>query len=264
MLRTWSSALLIAASATLLILNVSGSVSAPTFDESTEATNGVLVAGYHYAPRGDRAELQNMLEKQLPKFDLELINDVVFESLVHSDNRRIQLHENWFMWITGLFYEPAGRTQSAQRIVSGGHAICSEAAAVVNEISKINGVQARLIALNGHVVSEVLTEQGWQIADPDYGVVYANGFEVLQAGGMATIMAEKLNQKGYGEATIAGYIGHFETTEDNRALSIGAASSPRLHVFERLSEWLKWIIPGALFVVGAGGLRGYTYNRMRN
>jgi hypothetical protein len=57
--------------------------------------------------------------------------------------------------------------------------------------------------------------------------------------GTIPTMADKLERKGYGEAKIAAYVDYFVTTDDNRVLDIGAASSPRLRAFERLAEWSK-------------------------
>lgn len=255
---TWTLTLLFAAAATL-VLNLSGLLFGPSLAGGAPITTGLSVPGYHYAVR-DKDRLQAMLDQPMPRFDLELVNNEVFESLVHSDNRRIQLHENWLMWVAGLFYEPMSRTQNPERIVSGGQAICSEAAAVVNEIARVNNLDARLIALSGHVVAEVLTEEGWQIADPDYGVVYSVGLQALEARTMTADITQKLSRKGFNKVTIAQYIEFFGTSEDNVVLDVGAASSPRLYAFENLSELLKWMIPGILFLLTLVMLR----RQMRN
>ncbi len=233
----------------LLAMNVIGLDESPTA-APTQSGSGVLVAGYHYPLRPDRTKLQAMLEAPMLEFELETVNQIVFESLIHSSDRRIRPVENWLAWLAGLVYEPAGKTQDARKIVSGGHAICSEAAAVVNAISEINGVDARLVALNGHVVSEVRTDNGWRIADPDYGGVYPHSLATLQAGEATALMGHKLHQRGYDEDTISGYVDYFETAEDNYRLDVGAASSPRLRTFEQVSEWLKWTIPVALILAG--------------
>lgn len=235
------------AAVVLLIVNLLGTALGPFYRGPGPAAGEAAIAGYHFSPR-DRTELQSMLKTRTREFDLELVNNIVFESLVHADDRRIQLHENWIMWLAGLVYEPASRTQSARRIVAGGRAICSEAAAVVNEVARINGVDARLVALNGHVVSEVRTGDGWQIADPDYGVVFTSDLDTLESGHMSAVMEEKLRLRGYSDASIARYVEFFETPEDNAVLDVGSVSSPRLHAFERFSEWLKWIVPFALLI----------------
>ena len=260
-LRSAYASMLVAVGVTLFILNLAGIVIGPTDSSPRSTPERATIPGYHFSSRNP-TDLQSMLAQKAPTFDLEVVNNVVFESLVHADDRRVQPHENWIMWLAGWVYEPASKTQNAWRIVSGGRAICSEAAAVVNEISKINGVDARFVVLNGHVVSEVRTDKGWQIADPDYGVVYSADLALLEAGGMSTVIKEKLKRRGFTDTTIASYIDFFESTEDNRVLEIGLPSSPRLHTFEQVAEWLKWILPGLMIITGLIVMREWR-NRAR-
>ena len=196
-----------------------------------------------------------MLNKPMNTFDMDQVNSTIFESLVHTDTRRIQPRENWLQWIAGVFHEPLSRTQNPHRIASGGGGICSEATAVLNHIANLNGLDTRFVALNGHVLSEVRTRDGWRLADPGYGFVYPVGLTALKADAMVPMMRQLLEDKGYNDALTARYVEFFQSAEDNRVTEINVALSPRLHTFEVSSEWLKWLIPGALILSGAFGLR---------
>ena len=220
-------------------------------DENYEYTSGAI-PGYSY-PVQDTLRLQGLLEKPMTNFDLESVNNVIFESIIHSDKRKIHIYENWLLWLGGTIYEPLSRTQNPKRIVSGGRALCSEVSAVFNSIAKLNGFEARFVRLNGHVVSEIRTDNGWRVVDPDYGVSYPVGLEVLEKREGMPLIRQLLKYRGYKEHTIDFYILLFQSSEDNKVTEVDAALSPRLDAIEIASEWLKWVIPTILIFLGMFG-----------
>lgn len=212
------------------------------------------IPGYDY-PTQDSSKLRSLLDRPMDTFDLVAVNDIISASLVHSDKRTIQLYENWLLWLGGKFYEPLSRTQDAERIVAGRGGLCSEVSAVMNRIAERNGLEARFIGLNGHVVSEIKTENGWRVADPDYGVTYAVGLGYLEGEHGPQTMKSALRGMGYNDKTIESYIKIFQSSEDNVVSDVGIALSPRLYRAEMIAEWLKWIIP-VLLILG-----GISYTR---
>jgi len=76
------------------------------------------IPGYDY-PIQDTSRLQNMLEKPMVDFELQDVNNAIFQSIIHSDKRQIQIYENWLLWLGGKIYQPLGRIQSPNRVVSG-------------------------------------------------------------------------------------------------------------------------------------------------
>ena len=207
------------------------------------------IPGYDY-PTQDSSKLRDLLDRPMDNFDLVAVNDIISASLVHSDKRRIQLYENWLLWLGGKLYEPLSRTQDAERIVEGRGGLCSEVSAVMNRIAERNGLEARFIGLNGHVVSEIKTETGWRVADPDYGVTYAVGLGYLEGENGPQTMKSALSGMGYNDQTIEYYIKIFQSSEDNGVSDVGIALSPRLYRAEMIAEWLKWIIPVLLILAG--------------
>ena len=69
-------------------------------------------------------------------------------------------------------------------------------------IAEINGLQARFIALGGHAVAGALTDQGWRVTDPDYGVTFDAYIDKLEERGAAAIM-EAVSRRGYADSVIA-------------------------------------------------------------
>lgn len=209
------------------------------------------IPGYNYPVR-DPSKLQVMLAEPMAKFDLAYLNDTIFESIAHSDKRYLHIYENWLLWLGGKFYPPLSRSQDPERIVSGGAALCSEVSAVLNAIAKRNGFETRFVGLNGHVVSEILTDKGWRVVDPDYGITFPVGLEVLEKETGSPIIRRLLMGRGYKIETIDWYLRIFQSEEDNVVTAVDIALSPRLYAVELISEWLKWIIP---VLILSGGIR---------
>lgn len=210
---------------------------------------GGKVAGYDYSIRG-KSQLLEMLERPVGHFDVANVNNIVFETIAHGGDRKIQPYENWLLWLGGKFYDPLSRTQNPKRIVSGSSALCSEVAAVFNSISGLNGLDARFVSLDGHVVSEVHTADGWRIVDPDYGVAYSVGLDVLETEEGVPLMRKALVDRGYSAETVRQYIDLFQTSSNNKVAQVGAALSPRLYVVEIVSDYLKWVIPLVILLLG--------------
>jgi len=233
----------------LILVNMLGFVLGISLVGENYEYLGDSIPGYSY-PVQDTSALQDMLGQPLTNFDLESVNNAIFESIIHSDERKIHMYENWLLWLGGIFYEPLSRTQNPRRIVLGGGGLCSEVSAVVNSIARLNGFETRFVALNGHVVSEIRTENGWRVVDSDYGVTYPVGLEVLEEVEGAPLMRQLLKNRGFNEGTIDWYIQLFQSSADNTVTEVDVAFSPRLYAIELSAEWFKWIIPIILIFLG--------------
>lgn len=233
----------------LIAINILGFVISPSVIGKDNDNRENAIPGFDY-PTQDSSNLFDLLDRAMDNFDLVTVNDIISASLVHSDKRTIQLYENWLLWLGGKFYEPLSRTQDADRIVAGRGGLCSKVSAVMNRIAERNGLEARFIGLNGHVVSEIKTENGWRVADPDYGVTYDVGLGYLEGENGPQTMKSALRGMGYNDKTTESYIKVFQSAEDNVVSDIGIALSPRLYRVEMIAEWLKWLIPVLLLLAG--------------
>ncbi len=209
------------------------------------------VAGYYY-PIRDQSALPALLVAPSKDFNLEAVNTLIFESMIHSDARRIGFRENWLLWLMGHVHEPFSHTQDPEKIIAGGGGLCSEVTTVLKRIVEVNGLQAHFVHLMGHTLLEVETKEGWRIADPDYGVTYPVGLKVLEGKNGADLISKRLYAKGYSTDEVERYIHAFQTVEDNLISDASRqVESPRLYMIEQWAGWLKWIIPVLLIGIGS-------------
>jgi len=268
------SSALILISLILIALNIAGLVMVPSVPGSQLAPTEKPVPGFHHAilpTAALRKILDSSSENLLKARDVEYANNLVFSSIRHSKQRRLNIEENWLLWLMGRFYEPFLKTQNTARLVKGGAAICSESAQVLKTLVERAGLAARFVGLSGHVVLEVKTSDGWKIADPDYGVTYPVGLDVLETKKGVELLTNAMASKGYDEATIHNYVSLFQSSEDNHSNPIGKPMSPRLYYIEIVADGLKWLIP--LIMIGlaiavkrgsllAGGARQASSRRL--
>lgn len=229
----------------LFTLNLLGFIIEPKFSNYKEG-NGKGIAGYNYSNQEPEALLE-LLAGKSNNFSLPLINELIFQTIRHSDERRITILENWLLWIGGHFYEPLSWTQNAERIIKGRAALCGEVVILLNTIAEKNGLKARIITFPHHVVSEIETDKGWIVADPDYGVTFPWGLPTTED---RKNLEKALQEKGYDDEKIKNYITLFQTANNKNINQYTTALNPRLKEVEKIADYLKWIIPLLLLIIG--------------
>ncbi|MCE9527395.1 MAG: hypothetical protein K8R36_15230 [Planctomycetales bacterium] len=181
-------------------------------------------------------------------FDLQEATSQVFRGTVHSDQRRIQYSENWVQWLAGQGYAPLLHTQDTDLLINGGVANCGERAQILKTLAEAAGRKCRFVGLNGHVVLEVEDEGIWQLADPDYGIAYTSGVELLSKPTAASLVRETLHESGYKGVKVEQYLYILQSSDDNSFLPPGQALSPRLFALEAACWWLAWFLPPLAFL----------------
>lgn len=252
--RSYASISLLVLGSAFLSINAAGLFWEPPSAAPSLVPEAQQVPGFHYAI-GSNAELLRRLSTPEKEFSLEATNDLVARTIRHVEDRRLAFYENPLMWMAGKVYDPLSRTQNPHKIARGARGLCSEAALVLTAIAKLNGVPARLVGLNGHVVSEIETLQGWRVADPDYGITFPATLHELEGPAGPPMIEQALRSKGYDNATVRRYVEVFQTASDNEVAPIHAPLSPRLAKVEACSEWLNWIVPIAFLAIGTLGFR---------
>ena len=229
-----------------------------SLDKSAAVTGGlILVLGVFLAGLAvfDLALPKPSLVLNAP-INLEQANAIVHQATIHSDKRRIAITENWLQWALGKLYPPLARTQNADRLLAVSLTECSERSQILKVLAESAGHRCRFVGLNGHVVLEVETDRGWQVADPDYAVVYPVGIESLQAPASTALIRDTLAAAGHAEPQIEQYLGIVQSAEDNTVLPIGGPLSPRLAAVEAWCERLALPLPLGMVVIGASLLLG--------
>jgi hypothetical protein len=180
--------------------------------------------------------------------------DAIGERLVHGQSSH-GFFSNWIMWGLGKLNVNAGMARNPDVVLrTQASALCSEASFLMVEAARREGLEARHVGLNGHVVAEIKTDDAWQLYDPDMKVRSGFGKDEapLEDFNIETLAADKdLAEKVYP----AKYAAMIISTDDNK---IGApyqqfnVGAQQLMQGERLAEWLKFGIPCAMFLISLG------------
>jgi hypothetical protein len=176
---------------------------------------------------------------------------VVDDAHIHTDRRHLFLLENWMMYAFSKIYPPAEYTQDADRIIRSGGALCGQVALVLMDACRKNGIEARQIGLNGHVILEAKTENGWQIYDSDYGIMLPMSLADAERPENKERITRIYLDAGHHPDDVSNIVGFYQTASDNVTMPLYGQLCPRIWIIERTTEYLKWIVP--VFFVLAGG-----------
>jgi len=78
---------------------------------------------------------------------------------------------NWILWSLGHLHPGFAHIYDPQLLVSGGHSlVCEQAAVVLGELFRRSGLPVRLVGLTKHVAVEVWADGEWRYFDPDLEV----------------------------------------------------------------------------------------------
>jgi hypothetical protein len=208
------------------------------------------------------------------------LNSVVAQAMAHEwadrsideYHLRVPIWENYILYFMSyamprpfLKYEFADYEKALER----GVGLCSQHALVLTEILREEGIEAQVIALDGHVVARVEVEKGeWIIADPDYGVVIPHDILKVQNGPEMVLPYYIVATKNYrpgGKGHSAEKIAAIYGRENNYILEEGAKGymGAARYNFEKNSYRVKWLLPAALMLPALVLLSARAFRRYR-
>jgi hypothetical protein len=161
---------------------------------------------------------------------------------------RPSLAENWPLHVaTRLTAMPGVEALDWQAAVYRGVGFCSQAALAVVDYLSEQGIPARIVDLDGHVVAAAKTpDDRTFLLDADYDVVLPFGLEIAER--EPARVAAAYRAAGV-PADEAARISGIYRPAGNGAMPV-FWYRPRLHLAALISAWLVWLVPLAL--VGAG------------
>lgn len=167
--------------------------------------------------------------------------------LINPEYTKPTVFENWILWGWSQkegYYEWID-TRKAVRLGGG---FCSQHAIILNNILRNQDIEARILALEGHVLNEVKINGTWRVYDSDFNVSFKESLRTLENN------PEKVFQV-YKDAGIsvdqAKYIQEiFESHTDNWHYLTSIRYSPRQYVLEKASFILIWVLPLGLLLLG--------------
>ncbi len=175
-----------------------------------------------------------------------LLYEVVIDRFTHNAGARHTIFTNWLLYLAGKFASPLGVIWDPDLFVAKGQSlICSQSSYLLVQLALQNGIRARHVGLNGHVVMEAWYDNDWHLFDPDAEVVPKSSGIILSVDRLA--QNNELLTKLY--PPIKGdFIDIVSSREDNSFAShpIGTYfewKSQVLFYFEKLAQILKYLIP---------------------
>jgi len=142
-----------------------------------------------------------------------------------------------------------------------GGGFCSQHAILFNDIARRQGIQSRILGLNGHVVNEALVDGAWRAYDPDYGVAFGASLRDLERD--PEKVRETYRRAGRPDEEARKWAAVFASDVDNWHFRTSGTYAPRRALLEPAARLLVWALPAALVLAGVriGGRIGRRPHR---
>lgn len=166
---------------------------------------------------------------------------------------RVPVYENYLLYLASYLNPDEYRKYefcNYRKAIDRGVALCSQRAIILSQILDQNGIDSRIVGLNGHVVVEAQVDKAndtWWVADPDYGVVINRDIAAIQKD--SEVIRPDYLIRGYDVKTIDNLSRIFRT-EQRIYRNVKEYRDWKVYDFEYLSYFLIWMIPIALICPG--------------
>ncbi|MBI5354138.1 MAG: hypothetical protein HZB50_15960 [Chloroflexi bacterium] len=175
------------------------------------------------------------------------LTQVAYEATVHywngvtnytEFNHRIPIYENFLLW-----WQFPGPHEfcNPYKAIERGVSICSQVTKIIVNVWKQNGFRGDEVALDGHVIAEVIVGYDsrndpvkW-VLDGDFGVVFEHNLDFLQDN--LKVVKQGYLDAGYPESS-ADHFSSFYGPEGNYVITTHGGCNG-----ENFSYKLKWLIP---------------------
>jgi hypothetical protein len=161
---------------------------------------------------------------------------------------------NWILYLMGWLDPAFAHIWDPGLMVERGHSlICDQSSYLLLTLALSQGIEARHVGLNGHVVMEAWFDSDWHMYDPDLEVVPLDPYgRMLSVEELAS--TPKLLEKYYGPHGVQDIIA---SREDNTYVSYpaGARFEWKANLLALLEQWMevaKFLLPALLFAAGIG------------
>ena len=167
-----------------------------------------------------------------------------------KNNLWIAPTNNYIIWTASFFYPKFRKFHlfNYKSIINRGIGDCSQQAIALQDFLRKSGVNAYIFGLDGHVVVYV-NDQKWGelVLDPDIGVYLPYTKDEIQSN--PSLIEPYYRDKGISESTIKKYVALFARSNQEFDPPYSRLSEsvykyrPKLFLFWKISEIIKWIIP---------------------
>lgn len=182
---------------------------------------------------------------------MDVLYNTVTERFTHKDATH-NFFSNWLLCLAGKIHPALSHIYDPNLLVSKGYSlICDQSSYVLLSLALANGIKARHVGLDGHVVMEAWYDSDWHLYDPDLEVVPLDSVgQILSVEKLA--LNQELLKKYYG---LHGAVDIVGSRENNTYMSYPEGSrfewkTNVLVYFEKVMEALKFVFPMVFIVVG--------------
>lgn len=212
-----------------------------------------------------QAYYQNILEYQSAQKEFEQLKsnsnlsnheksqkllEIISNSFLHIPDRAIKIDffDNWFLWLSALKNPQHLISQDADFMWRRGGGFCDQAAMIYSAKAQELDIPARLVWLNGHVISEILLDKKWSAVDPDLAIFWDKPASAFGQELSHDQIKSKIENSGY-ETKLAEKIATiYSSVEDNRYSLMPYL--PSLYAYEKKAVYPASAIPIFLILVG--------------
>ena len=184
-----------------------------------------------------------------PHRSLAELNDLVFQTIRHSDQLEIRWTDNFIQKSLAYLYPPLREPQLPWQILQQQQGLCSDSCKILQWQLQQAGIDSAFLGLGQHVVLLVHHQGRYYWADPDFGIVVTydpttgrpDEFQLIEQG----------RHRGFSEPTLRRLREILADRTDWTRLAWNQPLSPRLTLVAKISELTVQFAP--LFLL-AGGL----------
>jgi hypothetical protein len=183
------------------------------------------------------------------------IMDVLYDTVTERFTHKAATHtfySNWLLYLAGKIHPAFAHIRDSNSMVANGHSLsCDQSSYLLLNLALANGIKARHVGLDGHVVMEAWYDSDWHLYDPDLEVAPLDYTDQVLSVEKLALNSELLD-KYYGAHEFAYIVG---SRENNTYVSYPEGSwfewrSNVLVYFESSMEVLKFVLPIAFIVAG--------------
>lgn len=174
--------------------------------------------------------------------------------LISSEHTKPSFFENWILW---SWAQILGHHEwlDTQRAIRLGGGFCSQHAIVFSNILRHQGIDSRILNLNGHVLNEILIDGQWKVYDSDFNIAFNVSLKELEDNPRKVFDA--YINIGQTEQEARHWQSVFQSHADNWHFRSSKSYAAQAYFFEHISFFLVWFIP-VTFILIAGYLYKYV------
>ncbi len=165
---------------------------------------------------------------------------------------RYSIFDNYLLYFAGFIHSHFSHIKDPKYLFAQEKIqICSELSYLMVIMAKRQGIRARHVGLNGHVVMEAFYNDDWHMYDPMYKIIPMYNKEVKSVHFLArnpNILRNMYQRNNYNEQFIKHNLDIFTSKHDNTFVSYPVLSqfnwkATVLLYFEKIMHYFKWLIP---------------------